>query len=65
MVKKLPANAEDPGFDPWVRINYAMASLEECIAVHSSTLAWRIPWTEEPGIPSPYGRRESDTTKAT
>ena len=24
-------------------------SLEEGIATHSSTLAWRIPWTEEPG----------------
>ena len=24
-------------------------SLEESMAAHSSTLAWRIPWTEEPG----------------
>ena len=24
-------------------------SLEEDMATHSSTLAWRIPWTEEPG----------------
>ena len=24
-------------------------SLEEGIATHSSVLAWRIPWTEEPG----------------
>ena len=24
-------------------------SLEEEIATHSSMLAWRIPWTEEPG----------------
>ena len=24
-------------------------SLQEGIAVHSSILAWRIPWTEEPG----------------
>ena len=24
-------------------------SLEEGIATHSSILAWRIPWTEEPG----------------
>ena len=23
--------------------------LEECIATHSSILAWRVPWTEEPG----------------
>ena len=46
-VKNLPTNAEDvrnvvqsPGQeDP----------LEEGMATHSSTLAWRIPWTEEPG----------------
>ena len=25
-------------------------SLEESMATHSSVLAWRIPWTEEPGI---------------
>ena len=24
-------------------------SLEEGMAIHSSILAWRIPWTEEPG----------------
>jgi len=23
--------------------------LEESLAVHASTLAWRTPWTEEPG----------------
>ena len=23
--------------------------LEECMATHSSVLAWRIPWTQEPG----------------
>ena len=23
--------------------------LEKGMAIHSSTLAWRIPWTEEPG----------------
>ena len=23
--------------------------LEECMVTHSSILAWRIPWTEEPG----------------
>ena len=26
-------------------------SLEEEMATHSSVLAWRIPWTEEPGGP--------------
>ena len=28
-------------------------SMEKRIATHSSILAWRIPWTEEPG--SPWG----------
>ena len=27
----------------------ARDSLEKAMATHSSTLAWRIPWTEEPG----------------
>ena len=30
---------------------------------HSSILAWRIPWTEEPGGYSPWGHTESDTTE--
>ena len=37
--------------------------LEEGMAAHSSVLAWRIPWTEEPGGYSPGGRKESDTTE--
>ena len=37
--------------------------LEEEMATHSSTLAWKIPWTEEPGGYSPWGRKESDTTE--
>ena len=38
--------------------------LEEEMATHSSTLAWKIPWMEEPGAGhSPWGRKESDTTE--
>ena len=34
------------------------------MATHSSILAWRIPWTEEPGgLPSMVGRKESDMTE--
>ena len=33
------------------------------MAPHSSTLAWQIPWTEEPGHCSPWGRTESDTSE--
>ena len=33
------------------------------MAPHSSTLAWKIPWTEEPGGCSPWGLEESDMTE--
>ena len=47
MVKSLPANAgdiRDEGSIPG-----SGRSLEEGMATHSSILAWRLPWTEEPG----------------
>ena len=34
--------------------------LRERMATNSSILAWRIPWTEEPGGLSPWGCKESD-----
>ena len=37
--------------------------LEKGMAIHSSILVWRIPWTEEPGGCSPWGRQELDTTE--
>ena len=36
--------------------------LEKEMATHSSTLGWRIPWTEEPGGLQSTGSQESDTT---
>ena len=33
------------------------------MATHSSILAWRIPWTEEPGGLQSRGHKESDTTE--
>ena len=39
--------------------------LEEGMATHSIILAWRIPWTEEPGGYSPWANKESDRTKHT
>ena len=36
--------------------------LEKEMATHSSILAWRIPWTEEPGGLQSMGSQESDTT---
>ena len=37
--------------------------LEKEMATHSSILAWRISWTEEPGGLQSTGRKESDTTE--
>ena len=38
--------------------------LEEGMATHSSILAERIPWTEEPGrLYSPWGHKELSTTQ--
>ena len=43
-VKNLPAILET-----WVQSLDWEDPLEEGMATHSSILAWRIPWTEEPG----------------
>ena len=43
-VKNLAAMQET-----WVRFLGLEDPLEEGTATHSSILAWRIPWTEEPG----------------
>ena len=47
VVKNPPANAGD------IRDSGSILgqedALEEGMATHSSILAWRIPWTEEPG----------------
>ena len=33
------------------------------MATHSISLAWKIPWTEEPDGYSPWGGKESDMTE--
>ena len=43
-VKHLPTMQET-----WVRSLGQEDPLEKAMASHSSTLAWKIPWTEEPG----------------
>ena len=53
VVKNPPANAGDireTGSVPGSRRH-----LEGGMATHSSILAWRIPWTEEPGGPQSMG----------
>ena len=76
LVKNPPAMWET-GFDPWVRkipwrrdrlpIPVFLGRedpLEEDMATHSSILAWRTPWTEEPGRLQSVGS-ELDATEAT
>ena len=36
--------------------------LEKEMAIHFSILAWKIPWTKEPGRLQSTGLQESDTT---
>ena len=54
MVKNLPAmqatRVRSPGREDL---------LEEDMATHSSILAWRIPWAEEPGGLQPMGLQKS------
>ena len=52
MLKNLPAMRET-----WVRSLGQEDSLEEGTATHSSILAWRIPWSEEPGGLQSMGSR--------
>ena len=40
-------------------------ALEKEMVTHSSILAWKIPWTEDPGMPQSMGSQESDTTEHT
>ena len=44
MVKRLPTM-----WETWVRSLGREDPLEKEMAPHSSILAWKIPWTEEPG----------------
>ena len=58
MVKNLPVMQET-----CVRSLGQEDPLEKGMATHSSILAWRIPWTEEPGGPQSMWLLESDMTK--
>ena len=55
-VKNLPAMQET-----WDQSLGQEDPLEEGMAVHASILAWRIPWTEEPGRGTVHGVTKSQT----
>ena len=57
-VKRLPVMRET-----WVRSLHWEDPLEKEMATHSSTLAWKIPWTEEPVGYSPWDRKELHSTE--
>ena len=56
MVKNLPEMQET-----WVCSLGWEDLLEKGVATHSSILAWRIPWTEEPGGLESMGSQKSST----
>ena len=59
MVKSPPAMQET-----WVPSLGWEDPLEKGMTTHSSILAWRIPWTEEPGrLHRPWGHKELEVTE--
>ena len=58
MVENLPANARDTGSIPGLG-----GSPGEGNPTHCNILAWRIPWTEEPGGLQSMGLKEPDMTE--
>ena len=57
-VKCLPTMQET-----WVRTLGREDPLQKEMATHSSTLAWKIPWMEEPGRLQSMGLQRVDTTE--
>ena len=49
--------------ETWVQSLSREDPLEKEMATHSSILAWRSPWTEDPGGCSRWDHKESDTTE--
>ena len=60
MVKNLPAM-----WEMWVRPLGREDPLEKGMAPHSSILAWRISWTEDPGGLQSVGSQKSRTNTFT
>ena len=58
VAKSLPAPQET-----WVPCLSQEVSLEKEITTHTSILAWKIPWMEEPGGLHPWDSKQSDMTE--
>ena len=50
-------------WETWVPSLGREDPLEKEMATHSSILAWKIQWTEDPGRLQSMGHKESDTTE--
>ena len=62
---KEPACSAGDSGDTQVHLLHQEDPLEEGMETHSSILAGKIPWTEEPGRLQSTGSQESDTTEVT
>ena len=69
MVKNLPPNAGDPRDTSLIpgsgRSLGQKDPLQQGMTAHPSVLAWRIPWTEQPGGLQSTGWQKSDITEVT
>ena len=54
-----------PSQETWLRSLGGADFLEEEVATHSSILAWRFPWTEEPGRLQSMGHKQVGLNLAT
>ena len=62
--EKIYLNCRGPWFTKDEDFNVCLDTCsEKAMAPHSSTLAWKIPWMEEPGGLQSMGSLESDTTE--
>ena len=52
---RLKVSAYNAGGETWIRSLGREDPLKKETAAHSSTLAWKIPWMEEPGGLQPKG----------
>ena len=50
-------------WETWLQSLGGEDPLEEGMAIYSSILTWRIPWTEEPGRLQSIGSQDSDMTE--
>ena len=59
-VGEIHVQCRRPRFDSWIQFMGQEDPLEKEMATHSSIIAWKIPWTEEPGELQSMGSQVSD-----